>query len=279
MRRSLLFIPANNPAMMQNAMLFQADGIIFDLEDAVSLADKDSARHLLHGFLTTHSFQNEVVVRINGLDTPYGVPDLEAIVSDAIDTIMLPKADYASLLELDSLLTKLEAKMKKTIHVLPIIELATSLLEVTRIAASPRVDGLLLGAEDLTRDLEVERSSDGLEILFARNQVAVACKANRIDAIDTPFTNTNDEEGLKSDCLLARKLAMNAKACIHPNQIPIVNQAFSPSKETIKWALKVLEAAKKNTAGAFSLEGKMIDKPIIERSEKTIAKAKKFGLL
>lgn len=279
MRRSLLFIPGNNPAMMQNAVLFQADATIFDLEDAVAVADKDSARQLLHSFLATHSFQNEVMVRINGLDTPYGLLDLKAIVSDAIDTIMLPKADGASLAELDRILTSIEPTMHKKIRIVPIIELASSLLEVKAIAASPRVDGLLLGAEDLTRDLEVERSADGLEIFFARSQVALVCKAHRIDAIDTPFTNTNDEAGLIKDCELAKKLAMNAKACIHPNQIPLVNQAFSPSREAILWAKKVVEAAKVNTAGAFSLEGKMIDKPIIERSQTTLAKAKKFGLL
>lgn len=281
MRRSLLFIPANNPAMMQNAALFFADAIIFDLEDAVSLKDKDSARILLASYLGREKLSNEVIIRINDLDTPYAKLDLEYLVSEAIDTIMLPKAMPESLRKLDKLLTSLEEKkgLKKHIKVIPIIEAALSLLRIEEIASSPRVDGLLLGAEDLSRDLEVERSKEGLEILYSRSKVALVAKAYKIDAIDTPFTDTFDEEGLKKDGQLALRLAMNAKSCIHPNQIPIVNQLFSPSPEAITWAKKVVEASKKTTAGVFSLEGKMIDKPIINRCETILAKAKKFGLL
>ncbi len=280
MRRSLLFIPANNPAMMQNSLLFQADGIIYDLEDAVSIKDKDSARTLLAHFLETTRVNCEIIVRINGLDTPEAKKDLDCIVSDAIDTIMLPKADTEALERLDTLLISLEQKrhLKKTIKIIPIIELAMSLLDVRTIASAKRVDGILLGAEDFTKDMEVERSKEGLEILMARSLVATCAKAYKIDAIDTPFTDTNDEEGLIKDCTLALKLAMNAKACIHPNQIPIVNAKFSPSPEAIVWAKKVVEASQKHETGAFSLEGKMIDKPIIERCQKILAKARKFGL-
>jgi citrate lyase subunit beta/citryl-CoA lyase len=280
MRRSLLFIPANNPAMMQNSLLFQADGIIYDLEDAVSIKDKDSARTLLTHFLETTRVNCEIIVRINGLDTPEAKKDLESIVSDAIDTIMLPKADPEALSSLDTFLTSLEEKchLKKKIKIIPIIELAMSLLDVRAIARAKRVDGILLGAEDFTKDMEVERTKDGLEILMARSLVATCAKAYKIDAIDTPFTDTSDEEGLIKDCILALKLAMNAKACIHPNQIPIVNAKFSPSPEAIVWAKKVVEASQKHETGAFSLEGKMIDKPIIERCQKILAKARKFGL-
>ncbi len=281
MRRSLLFIPANNPAMMQNATLFFADSIIFDLEDAVSISEKDSARNLLARFLVEQNFVNEVIIRINDLDTNYATSDLQNLVSDNIDTIMLPKALPSTLADLDIILSQIEKQknLKKTIKVIPIIEAALSLLKVEEIASFKRVNGLLLGAEDLTKDLEVERTKEGLEILYSRSKVSTAAKAFKIDAIDTPFTDTNDEVGLIADIKLAKKLAFNAKACIHPNQVPIVNELMSPSKEAISWALKVLEASKKTTLGAFSLEGKMIDKPIIERSKMIIMKAKKFGLL
>ena len=229
MRRSLLFIPSNNPGMLQNADVFGSDSVIFDLEDAVNVTEKDNARNLLYYYLQEHSNLNmEVVVRINGLDTDYYKDDLEMIVSDNIDSIMLPKARVKELKELDSLLTELEERKKltKRIKVLPIIELAISVLEVDEIASLPRIDGILLGAEDLSSDLEVERTKEGKEIEYARCKVAMACKAYQIDAIDTPFTDVNDNEGLKKDCLNCKVLGMNAKAAIHPNQIDIINDSF-----------------------------------------------------
>ena len=156
MRRSLLFIPSNNPAMLQNADIFGADSVIFDLEDAVNITEKDNARNLLYYYLNAHKdLPMEVVVRINGLDTKYHKEDLEKIVSDNIDTIMLPKATIEYVNELDKLLTEIESqkKMSKKIKVLPIIELAISVLQVETIASLNRVDGILLGAEDLTSEI------------------------------------------------------------------------------------------------------------------------------
>lgn len=172
--------------------------------------------------------------------------------------------------------------MTKKIGVIPIIELASSILDVREIATSPRVNGLLLGAEDLSSDLEVSRTLAGDEIFYARSMIAISCRAYNIDAIDTPFTDVRNEEGLLADSQKARGLGMNAKACIHPNQIDIVNKIFSPSKEQIEQALRILKAfenAQKEGKGVFSLDGKMVDKPIIERAKKTIDKAKRFGLI
>ena len=285
MRRSLLFIPSNNPAMLQNADVFGSDSVIFDLEDAVNVTEKDNARNLLFYYLKEHTDLNmEVVVRINGLDTPYYKEDLEKIVSDNIDTIMLPKARINELKQLDELLTEIENRkqLTKKIKVLPIIELAISVLEVDTIASLPRIDGILLGAEDLSSDLEVERTKEGKEIEYARARVAYACKAYQIDAIDTPFTDVNDNEGLKKDCLNCKSLGMNAKAAIHPNQIDTINESFLPTQKLIIWAKRVMvatEEANKKGIGAFSLDGKMIDKPVIERAMKILKKAQRFNAL
>ncbi len=285
MRRSLLFIPGNNPAMLQNADVFGSDSVIFDLEDAVNVTEKDNARNLIHYYLQTHSNLNmEVVVRINGLDTDYYQEDLKKVVSDNIDAIMLPKARIEDVKKLDSLLTELEFKNKltKQIKIIPIIELAISLLEVDIIASLPRVDGILLGAEDFSSDLEVERTKEGREIEYARSKVAIACKAYKIDAIDTPFTDVNDKEGLLKDCLNCKQLAMNAKAAIHPNQIDTINDAFLPSEKLITWAKRVMiatEEANKKGIGAFSLDGKMVDKPVIERATKILKKVERFNVL
>ena len=284
MRRSLLFIPANAPAMLQNADVFAADAVIFDLEDSVVIDQKDAASELLKQFLTQFSdLSMEKIVRINDVDTPFFDHDLKQIVSDQIDTLMIPKATKKAIHLIASSLDKIEKskKMKKRISLIPIIELAASLIEVDEIASHDRVSGLLLGAEDLATDLEVERTELGNEIFYARSHVIVTAKAHKIDAIDTPYTNTQSQEGLEKDALFAKSLGMNAKACIHPNQIDDVNRIFSPSEKEILYAKKVLlayEEANLQQKGAFSVDGKMIDKPIIERSKKLIEKAKKWGL-
>ena len=240
---------------------------------------------MIHYYLQEHSsLPLEVIVRINGLDTEFYEKDLDMIVSDSIDTIMLPKARIKYLEELDSILTKLEKerKLKKKIHVIPIIELAISLLEVEKIASMNRVDGILLGAEDLSSDMEVTRTKQGKEIEYARSRIAVACKAFQIDAIDTPFTDVTDSDGLRSDCLTAQTLGMNAKSAIHPNQIDTINEVFLPSEKLINWALRVKQAsdeASKKGIGVFSLDGKMVDKPVMERANKILAKAKKFNAI
>lgn len=280
MRRSLLFIPANKPGMMQNADIFAADSIIFDLEDAVAFSEKDSARILLKNFLQTFEPTYEVIIRINQIDNINGLLDLETLVSDRIDTIMLPKARIESVKKLAELLDNFEKarKIKKTIKIIPLLELAASILETEAIAGLPRVDGILLGAEDLTNDMETERTLTGEEIFYPRSRIAYAARAHGIDAIDTPYTNVNDDKDLTQDAIRAKRLGMTAKAAIHPNQVRYINEVFSPSKEQIAWALKVLEAAKTNL-GVFSLDGKMIDKPIIERCQKIIEKAKKYRII
>jgi citrate lyase subunit beta / citryl-CoA lyase len=285
MRRSLLFIPSNTPAMLQNADVFSADSVIFDLEDAVLLSEKDAALQLLNQFLKLFPLGSiERIVRINALDTALGFIDLTTIVSDQIDTIMLPKATKESTLLLSQVLSKIEkkTKMRKKIGVIPIIEKASSIIEVSEIAKIERVNGLLLGAEDLATDLEVERTENGLEILLSRQMVVLAAKANLIDAIDTPYTNPTNNEALEKDSIFAKSIGMNAKACIHPVQIDTVNQVFSPKESEIEYAKKIIEAneiAIKENKGAFSVDGKMIDKPIIERAKKVIDKAKQWNLL
>ncbi|MCM1043199.1 MAG: CoA ester lyase [Corallococcus sp.] len=286
MRRSLLFMPANNPAMLQNSDVFESDAVIYDLEDAVSVTEKDAARLLVSQFLSSMNKKPpmEIVIRINGLDTEYWREDLEAVVSDKIDTVMLPKAQMCYLKQLDEELFKIEKRKKlaKKIGVLPIIELAVSVLEIDEIVKAPRVNGVLLGAEDLSSDLEVARTKQGNEILYPRMKLAYACAAQKIDAIDTPFTDTNDGEGLTADCNFACNLGLNAKAAIHPNQVPVINRVFVPTAKSIEWALRV-EAATKQAAekglGVFSLDGKMVDKPVMERARKILLKARKYNLI
>lgn len=281
MRRSLLFIPGNNPGMIQNASLFDADGVIFDFEDAVSVSEKDSARELVKSFLEANKLDDiEVVVRINDYNSLFFKDDLE-IISNNVDTLMIPKARFDDLVEISMQLSLLEKELDIdfNIKLIPIIELAISLLEIEKIVTLPRVDGVLLGAEDLTNDMEIARTAGGEELLYPRNKIAYACKAFKVDAIDTPFPDVNNDEELYQDCENAKMVGMNSKACIHPRQVKTVNKIFSPSAEEIKQSKKIVNEAKKYNVGAFSIDGKMIDKPIIERSKKLLAKARKFGMI
>ena len=286
MRRSLLFIPGNNPAMLQNCDVFDSDAVIIDLEDAVSVTEKDAARALVAEFLNAMAEQPpmELIIRINGLDTEYYPADLEAVVSDKIDTVMLPKATVEYLEKLDKLLSEIEKKkrMSKKIGVVPIVELAISVLQIEEIVKCPRVNGVLLGAEDLSGDVGVMRTKKGNEILYPRMRLAYACAAYKIDAIDTPFTDTNDNDALTEDCLFVNNLGFNAKAAIHPNQVPVINSVFVPAQKSIEWALRVEEAARQASLkglGVFSLDGKMVDKPVIQRAENIIKKARKYNLI
>lgn len=280
MKRSLLFIPANSPAMLQNADIFGADALIFDLEDAIHPLEKDAARDLLTHYLDRFKLIDmELIVRINDKSTPYHVDDLKRMVLLPIHTMMLPKARYEDLVELDTLLNKLEkqAKRDKPLMIIPIIERAISLFEIDKIASHHRVTGLLLGGEDLATDLEVERSQVGTEILLARQMVIYAAKAYQKEAIDTPYTDVSDQEGLIHDSTFAKSLGMTAKACIHPIQIDTIHDIFSPSEKQIAYAKRVLQAEKEANdkgIGVFSVDGKMIDKPIIERAKQVLKRVK-----
>ena len=279
MKRSILFIPGNNPSMIQDSYIFEADGIIYDLEDAVAYSEKDSARIIVKSFIESGLIEDkEVIVRINDIDSEFYLDDINVIVSNYVDTIMLPMATEWSVRKLATKLDEIEEKKKiaKRIKIIPIIESGKSVLEVEKIVRHQRVSGVLLGAEDLSFDLGINRTKEGAEIEYVRSKIVIAAKAYKKDAIDTPFTDVTDDEGLIKDTKRAKLLGMNAKACIHPRQARTINKVFSPSSFDIDFAKKVLkgyEEAQKVGLGVFSLEGKMIDKPIVERAQSVIMRA------
>ncbi|WP_032120441.1 HpcH/HpaI aldolase/citrate lyase family protein [Clostridium amazonitimonense] len=287
LRRTMLFMPGNNPGMLQNAAIMGADSIILDLEDAVSLTEKDSARILVREAIKNIDYSNvEVVVRINPLDTEFGHLDIETIARVKPDTIMVPKADEKEIKEAHDILDKIEDMEgfeKGSIKIIPLIETAYGLENVySIIKSSDRVVAVLLGGEDLTADLGIKRTKEGEEIFYARNRIATACKACRIHSIDTPFTDTNDFEGLESDTLRAKSLGITGKSAINPRQIDTIHKVFAPTEEEINHALRVLKAmeeAKKEGKGVFSLDGKMVDAPIINRAVTTVELAKILGLI
>lgn len=287
LRRTMLFMPGNNPGMLQNAGILGADSIIFCLEDAVSLAEKDSARILVRNAIRTINFYDcEVVVRVNPLSTEYGKEDVNVIASVKPDVLMVPKATEEDIVAVDEMVSRVEEKqgfLKGAIGLFPLIETAYGLENVySIIKASNRVKGVLLGAEDLTADLGIKRTKEGEEIFYARSKVASACKACRVDAIDTPFTDLDDIEAFRCDIEKAKSIGMTGKSAINPRQIDLIHEVFAPSKQEVIYAKRVLEAmeeAKREGKGVFSLDGKMVDAPIITRAESTIKKAKLAGLI
>lgn len=275
MRRSMLFLPANNPNMIGNGGLLGADSIIFDLEDAVSPDQKDAARELLKHALQYLDFGKcEIIVRINGLDTPYWQDDLQEIIPFRPDVIMLPKVSGPEDIQtLANALTALEQDSHRQVgstRILALLETALGVENAFAIArSSPRMIGLFLGAEDLTADLRCRRTKEGGEILYARGRIISAARAAGIDAYDTPFTDVSDLEGLAADAAFAKGLGFSGKACISPGHITIVNQTFSPTPQEIAYASDVIaaiEEAKRLGKGAISLRGKMIDAPIVQRA-------------
>jgi citrate lyase subunit beta/citryl-CoA lyase len=280
-------MPGNNPGMLQNAAILGADSIILDLEDAVSIPEKDSARILVREAIKNMDYSNvEVVVRVNPLDTEFGHLDVDMVSRFRPDALMLPKADEDEIKLVDDMLRKIEKEEgfeENTIKVIPIVETAFGLENVYNIIkASKRVAAVLLGGEDLTADLGIKRTKEGEEIFYARNKVATACKALKVDAIDTPYTDTNDYQGLKKDTEKGKSLGMTGKASINPRQIDTIHSVFAPTEDEIKHALRILDAmeeAKKEGKGVFSVDGKMVDAPIISRALNVVELAKLLGLI
>lgn len=287
LRRTMLFMPGNNPGMLQSAPILGADSVILDLEDAVSLTEKDSARRLVSEAIKVIDYSAvELVVRVNPLDTEYGPKDIDTIARVKPDALMIPKATEEQLETIDKMLSKIESEEKiedNHIKLIPIIETAYGLENVySIIKASKRVVGVLLGAEDLTSDFGIKRTKEGEEIFYARNRVSTACRACRVDAIDTPFTDTNDYEGLRKDTFKAKSIGFTGKSSINPRQIDTIHSVFEPTEAEIKHAVRVLEArdeAKAKGLGVFSLDGKMVDAPVINRAVTTVELAKLLGLI
>lgn len=287
MRRSMLFLPGNNPNMLINGNCLGSDAIIFDLEDAVSPAEKDAARILVRNTLRYMDFRGcETIVRINSIDTPYWQKDLDTVLPQQPNLILLPKTNSpADIHAADAYMTALEEKLgweANTVGLMPLIETAMGVENAFAIAtASKRVKALFLGAEDLTADLQCKRTKESREIEYARTRLVVAARAAGVDVYDTPFTDVNDDEGIWVDARVAKALGFTGKASISPRHVEVINQVFSPTQKEIDYAYEVMDAitmAKEQGRGVIALHGKMIDAPIVARAQQTIAAAEALGL-
>ncbi len=274
-RRTMLYIPGNNPAMLQQGGVYGADSLLLDLEDAVAINQKDAARILVRNILKEMNFYDaEICVRVNHIDTPFGMEDLEEIVPLQPDAIRFPKTETPEELKrLIKIIENIEDKHglphdKMTLHVM--IETALGVQNVFDIAKlSNRVDAITIGGQDLTADMNISSTKDGSGIDLARKMIVMAAKANKIDAIDTVFVDINDDEGLRKDTEYSKNIGFTGKAVINPRQIDIIHKVYQPTQEEIRKAYKIIKAFKKNKEagiGVFSVDGKMVDAPVMARA-------------
>lgn len=279
LRRSMLFVPGNNPGMMSDAHIYGSDALMFDLEDSVTLREKDAARLLVyHALKTIHYGECERVVRVNPLNTPYGKADIEAMVAAGVEVIRLPKTETAQdICDTEAEITRAEQKYGIPIgqtRMMAAIEGALGVVNAYAIAtASPRLVAIALGAEDYCANLKTTRSLEGSELQYARGAIVVAARAAGIDCIDTVYSDVNNEEQLIKETQAIKQLGFDGKSVINPRQIKPVHRVFTPTHEEFVKAQRILAAsreAEQRGSGVVALDGKMIDRPVVIRAERTL---------
>ncbi len=275
-RRSLLFTPGDRPEMLRKAPDSGADVLVFDLEDAVAPARKDEARAAVRDVLQEPAFDPaaEVCVRVN----PTGIAadaDLEGVLGPDVrlDSVMLPKVGSPD--DVDTLARLLE-EHGADLPVIALVETAAGILNAESIAAAPAADALFFGAEDLAADIGATRTAGGSEVSHARQHVVLAAAAAGIDAIDTVFTDIEDLGGLRAAARDAVQLGFDGKPAIHPSQVEPINRAFVPDEAELEWARRVLDAyadAESDDRGVFSVDGEMIDQPLLSQARRLVERA------
>ena len=279
MRFSRLYIPGNSPKMMINAGIYGSHGIILDLEDSVAPEKKDEARILVRNALRQVDFYGaERMVRINQL--PRGLDDLEELVPHNVHLILLPKCETKQQIEeVNAKIASVQNKdgISGTIYLMPIIESALGVVNAYEIAsAAENVVAVALGLEDYCADLGVKRTTESNESIYAKSALVNACAASRVQAIDSVFSDFKDKEGLEETVRQAKGLGFQGIGCIHPAQVPVVNELFAPSLTEIERAKQVVlcfEEAEAKGLGVVAFGSKMIDPPVVARSVLTIKRA------
>jgi citrate lyase subunit beta/citryl-CoA lyase len=275
-RRSVLFSPGDRPDLLRKAPDAGADVVVFDLEDAVVPGRKDEAREAVATVVDETDADCEVCVRVNPLGSG-GRADLDALAA-APDSVMLPKVDGAG--DVRALADALvEHGLDRP--VLALLETPGGVLDAPAVAGVEATDAVLLGAEDLSAAAGFSRTADGTEILYARERVVLAAARAGVDAIDTLYTDFEDTEGLAEDARFARELGFDGKMAIHPAQVSVVNDAFTPDPERVDWAERVLAArdeAEREGRGVFAVDGEMIDAPLVAQAETILERARAAGV-
>lgn len=276
--RSYLFAPGNHERRVEKALGLGADVVILDLEDAVAISEKKSTRELINK--TLEQPRNcAVFVRVNAYDTEFCYGDICSIVSENLDGIVLPKLEsLEDLRSIDWLLGNLEQERglpNGSIDLMPIIETAVGLVNIREIAgADTRVKRLAFGGGDYTRDLGMEWTLKEDELLPVRSEMVLASRFGKLEPpVDTVFIHIKEHDAFRSSCSNILGLGFQGKMCIHPDQVPVTNETFTPDPEEVKWSQRVIdEFAKAEKAGIASIQvdGYFVDYPIVEKAQRTV---------
>ena len=278
--RSFIFVPGNRENMLERAKSFKADVIMVDLEDSVPSREKASARDMAKDWVPALSRQGQrVMVRVNSLDTGLTRSELETLVSLDLYGISLGKVESKwNIRDVDRMLSAIEPLAGVGLGSTKVVawaETASALVDARDIAVScQRVIALAFGAEDFTNDMGIERSDAGDEVQVPRSLVPVAARAANVASLDSPFVAFQDPEALRADAQKARQMGFTGKHAIHPAQLDIINEVFSPAPDEVAYARRIMDAWDKAEAegrGSLALDGRMVDVPVVKRAQNLLA--------
>lgn len=290
LKRSWMFVPGHRQRMIDKALGLNADAIMLDIEDGVAPSEKDTARKLIAEALGQEREPNSPTrfVRINAIGHERMDADLEAVLRPGLDGLALPKVETTEeVLKVDAVLKEREPRLKVepgSIKLLIAIESPKGLLNGPALAScSPRVVGLMFGAEDFGRELGLPTSREGeaRDMIYARSALVVAAAAAHVQAVDGVWVNLQDTEGLWGFARQSRRLGFSGMSLIHPSQIDPINSVFSPTADEVDYARRVIQAYEEAVArgdGSISFGGQLIDRPIVERARRTLELAQQLGV-
>ena len=287
LRRTMIFLSAQKPGLIKDPLIYGADSLMLDLEDAVAENHKDAARFSLYHALKTVDYgDTEVIVRINGLDTPHWREDVRVCVAAGADGVRIAKCESAGdVIAVEKAVEAAEEEFRKEkgrTLLMAALESPKGIVNAQEIAAaSERMFGIAISGGDLRRTMQVSPVRGGVELNTARGLVVLAARAAGVQCFDTVFTDLNDEEGFRAEVLLDKQMGFDGKSLVNPRQIAAVHEIYAPSEKEITAAEKIVRAVRENSAkgvGVFTVDGKMIDIAFLPGAERTIALAKACGM-
>jgi citrate lyase subunit beta/citryl-CoA lyase len=286
-RRTMMFLNAHRASLVKDAYIYKPDSVIFDLEDAVSENQKDSARIQLYNTLKYSDYKGvERLVRINGKESQHWKEDIRAAVAGGCDGIRIPKCEYKSDVALvEEEVRKAELEFQKPLGstlLMAAIETPMGVINALELSqSSERIFGISIGAGDFMRTMHAKRTSEGYEMLAARSQLVLAARASDIMCFDTVHTDVDDFDGLRKDTELIKNMGFDGKSVISPKQISVIHQVFTPSQKEIQMAEKTIygvEASAKEGVGVIVVDGQMIDIAMVEGAKRVLTLAKASGV-
>lgn len=287
LRRTMMFMNAQKPGLIKDAYIYGCDSIILDLEDAVAENQKDAARFSLYHALKTIDYGNtEVIVRINGLDTPHWQEDIRCVVAGGADGVRIAKCESAQdvkIVEEHVLAAEREFGVEEGRTLLmAALESPKGIMNAYEIVtASPRMFGCAISGGDFRKSMHVQIIKGGIEMLAARGQMLLAARAAGVQCFDTMYPNIDDMEGFKAEVLQNREMGFDGKSIVNPKQIQFVHETFAPTKKEIAYAEKLIRSFNEQAdagVGVYTVDGKMVDIPFFEDARRILALAKACGV-